>query len=127
MISLSSDIKVMVAIEPIDFRAGINRLASLAMESFQKEAMDGILFAFRNKKKTDIKFLWYDGNGFFLGHKRLSKGKLKWWPRTKEHSLGLSTDQFIRLLYGIDPRSEFHPDWEELQIGSKRRTDHHYA
>ena len=120
MISFSSDIKVMVAIEPVDFRAGINRLASLAYEIFHKDAMDGILFAYRNKRRTDIKFLLYDGTGFFLGHKRLSKGKLSWWPRTDADCVGLSGDKFLRLLHGIDPRPDFHPDWERLQIDQKR-------
>ncbi|MGM0487760.1 MAG: IS66 family insertion sequence element accessory protein TnpB, partial [Planctomycetota bacterium] len=28
-----------------------------------------------------VKVLVYDGQGFWLCHKRLSKGQFRWWPR----------------------------------------------
>ena len=43
MINFSNDIKVMIAIEPIDFRAGINRLAAIAQEVFSREVVKGVM------------------------------------------------------------------------------------
>jgi transposase len=40
----------------------------------------GALFVFRNRSHTAIKILAYDGNGFWLRLRRLSQGKLPWWP-----------------------------------------------
>lgn len=111
----SNDIRVLIGIDPIDFRAGINKVRALAKQFFNEDPMrQGVLFVFRNKRRSDVKFLFYDGTGFLLGHKRLSEGKLKWWPRSEREATSISSDQVIRLLHGVDPRSEFHPDWIEV-------------
>ena len=116
MINFSNDIKVMIAIEPIDFRAGINRLAAIAQEVFSREVVKGVLFAFKNRRRTDIKLILYDGSGYFMGHKRLSKGKLNWWPRTEVEAGRLSSAEFLKLLHGVDPRGSYHPAWQALDL-----------
>jgi transposase len=35
---------------------------------------------FRNRRGTAIKLLAYDGQGFWLCHKRLSRGRFRYWP-----------------------------------------------
>lgn len=112
MITFSENMKVMIGISHIDFRAGINTLAAKAQSIFDRDPNDGVVFVFRNRRKTDIKLIFYDGTGFFLGHKRLSKGKLSWWPRSEHESLNISPSQLTRLLQGVDPRGSFHPDWQ---------------
>ena len=72
MLALTSHMRVFVAIEAIDFRSGINRLAQIARDRFGEDPMSGVIFVFRNSRGTDLKILVYDGSGFFLGHKRLS-------------------------------------------------------
>jgi len=111
MITFNSNMKVMIGISHVDFRVGINRLAAVAQSIFDRDPNDGVVFVFRNRRKTDIKLIFYDGNGFFLGHKRLSKGKLSWWPRNEHESLNITPSQLTRLLKGVDPRGSFHPDW----------------
>jgi len=66
-----------------------------------------------------MKLITYDRNGFFMGHKRLSKGKLSWWPRTEGETLGITVEHLNRLLKGIDPRGSFNPNWEPLRDGKK--------
>ena len=106
----------LVSLSPIDFRKGINKVATASFEIFKKDPKSGMVFVFRNKKKTDIKFIYYSVNGFLLCHKRLSKGKLDWWPRTKEEAKNLDSKQFARLLEGVDPRGDFHPDWKQFSL-----------
>ena len=122
MIEITPDTRVFISLSPIDFRAGINRLGAIATELFGKDPMKGGVFLFHNKRKTDMKLITYDRNGFFLGHKRLSKGKLSWWPRTEGESLGITVDQLNKLLKGIDPRGSFNPEWETLSDGKKSGT-----
>ncbi len=64
MLALTPHIRIVVAIDPIDFRAGMNRLASLAKELFQEDPQSGILFVFRNKKQSEAKLLVFDGDGY---------------------------------------------------------------
>jgi hypothetical protein len=72
---------VFLAVEPIDFRAGINRLAALCRERLAQNPLEGAVYVFRNRRSTALKLLLYDGQGFWLCTKRLSQGRFQWWPR----------------------------------------------
>lgn len=122
MIYFEKNCRIYVGLEAIDFRCGLNKLVPLAKRCFEKDPKDSCIFVFRNKRRTDIKLLLFDRNGFFLGHKRLSRGKLQWWPRTQEECLGLDGDQLLKLLVGVDPRGSYHPTWKH--IGESVRKEH---
>ena len=114
MIVFDSNLRILVAPKHVDFRCGINKLSAVSKELLKRDPRDKFLFLFRNRRNTDIKLIFYHRNGYFLGHKRLSKGKLSWWPRTVEECQQLDSNQIERLLCGIDPRGSFHPDWQEI-------------
>ena len=124
MISFAPDIRIYVKLESIDFRCGLNRLVPLARSCFERDVRERAVFVFRNKARTDIKLIFFDRNGFFLGHKRLSQGKLQWWPRTAEECLSLKADELLRLLAGVDPRGNFHPSWSD--VVKPQYKDQHY-
>ncbi len=86
MISVSPKHRIFLAIQPIDFRKGINTIAILCRCQLRQDPMSGHYFLFRNKRKTDIKLLYYDHQGFCLFQKRLSTGQFKHWP-TAENPL----------------------------------------
>jgi transposase len=111
MITFSADCRIYISIDAIDFRCGLNKLVPLAQSVFAQDPRQRAIFVFRNRRRTDIKMLFFDRNGFFMGHKRLSRGKLEWWPRTKDECFGLNSEQLFRLLLGVDPRGSFHPSW----------------
>ena len=114
---------ILIGISPVDFRAGINKLAAVAQAIFEDDPRCGTVFVFRNRRCTDIKLIHYDGTGYFLGHKRLSKGKLQWWPRTERECRSINAEELKKLLHGFDPRGSFHPDWhQENGCGQERRT-----
>jgi transposase len=46
----------------------------------QEDPFGGTVFVFRNRRGTALKVLVYDGQGFWLCHKRLSEGRFRWWP-----------------------------------------------
>ncbi len=80
MIQITPQMRILVAVAPADFRKGIDGLAQLCRNEFDKNPFCGAVFVFRNKKKTSIKALVYDGQGFWLCQKRLSASKFKHWP-----------------------------------------------
>ena len=80
MIQLTPQMRILVAVEPCDFRKGIDGIAQLCRNAFEENPFSGAVFVFRNKRRTSIKALVYDGQGFWLSQKRLSKGKFKHWP-----------------------------------------------
>jgi transposase len=81
MIQLTPHMRILVAVEPADFRKGIDGLARVCREQLRQDPFRGILFVFRNRRATAIKIIVYDGQGFWLCQKRLSKGRFGWWPQ----------------------------------------------
>ena len=77
MIALTPQLRVLVAVAPVDFRAGIDGLAQRVRQVLAAEPMSGALFVFRNRRGTAVKLLAYDGQGFWLCHKRLSQGRFR--------------------------------------------------
>lgn len=80
MIQVTAQMRILVAVEPADFRRGIDGLARAAREELASDPFSGCLFVFRNRRGTAVKILVYDGQGFWLCHKRLSSGRFRFWP-----------------------------------------------
>ena len=80
MIQITPQMRVLVAVEPVDFRAGIDGLARLCRSVLSADPFDGTVFVFRSRRGTAIKCLLYDGQGYWLAQKRLSFGKFRHWP-----------------------------------------------
>ena len=80
MIQITPQMRILVAIEPADFRKGIDGLARICKEVLKQDPFSGWVFVFRNRPATALKALIYDGQGFWLCHKRLSSGRFPWWP-----------------------------------------------
>jgi transposase len=80
MIRLTPSASVMIAVEPIDFRRQIDGLAAHCRQALAANPMSGTWFVFINRARTMIRVLVYDGSGFWLMTKRLSKGRFSGWP-----------------------------------------------
>jgi len=73
MISVSPKHRVFLAIEPIDFRKGLDGIFRLCQNQFHQDPLADHYFIFRNKRKTVIKMLYYDSQVFFV-----SKAFIHW-------------------------------------------------
>jgi transposase len=87
MLQLVPQLRILLAVEPVDFRKGLDSLAALCRNQWQQDPFSGTLFVFRNRQATALKLLVYDGNGFWLCLRRLSSGKLLWWPAAADAPL----------------------------------------
>ena len=105
MIQLTPHMRILVAVEPADFRKGIDGLAGLCTQQLRQDPFKGALFVFRNRRATALKILTYDGQGFWICHKRLSKGRFGWWPQRVSSSSTrvLEAHQLSVLLSGGNP------------------------
>ena len=86
MIQVTPQMRIVAAVEPADFRRGIDGLARLCKEVLKHDPFSGWVFVFRNRSAKALKILVYDGQGFWLCHKRLSSGRFGWWPACKSAS-----------------------------------------
>ena len=60
MIQITPQMRVPVAIEPVDGRKGIDSLARLCQDKLQADPFSGCLFVFRSRRGTSIRILVYD-------------------------------------------------------------------
>lgn len=116
MIQLTAHMRVLVATEPVDFRKGIDGLAQVAREELDGDPFSGAVFLFRNRGRTAIKVLVYDGQGFWLCHKRFSQGRIPHWPRGNGgHPPELEVQAVQVLLRGGDfEAAKGAPEWRRL-------------
>ncbi len=106
MIQLTPHMRILVAVEPADFRKGIDGLARICREALRSDPFSGAVFVFCNKSRKAVKVLVYDGQGFWLCQKRLSKGRFPYWPRSlTSTSRTLQAHQLTVLLSGGDPEA----------------------
>ena len=84
MLSVTSQMRVFVCVEAVDFRKGIDGLARVCREVLSTDPFSGTVFVFRNRRGTAIKLLAYDGQGFWLCQKRLSEGRFRYWPARRQ-------------------------------------------
>ena len=117
MIAVTPHMRILVAVEPADFRKGIDGLAQLCRSHLKSDPFSGCVFVFRNKRATALKILIYDGQGFWLCQKRLSKGRFAWWPKsTDDVSRRLDAHQLQLLIWNGDLATvEVAPPWKEIR------------
>ena len=111
LIQITPQLRILVAIDAIDGRKGIDSLAQLCREKLAADPFSGCLFIFRSRRGTAIKLLAYDGQGFWLATKRLSKGRFKWWPTGSEPARILRAHQAQLLLAAANPDADAPPVW----------------
>ena len=88
-----------LAVEPIDMRAGPDRLLTIVVQVFgAAKAHHGYVFA--NARGTRIKLLVHDGFGVWCAARRLNQGRFA-WPVPGVALPALSQEQFDALVVGL--------------------------
>jgi len=120
MIQVTPHMRIVVAVEPVDFRKGIYGLVRVCKEVLRADPFAGWLFVFRSRRGTSIKALCYDGQGFYLIQKRMSVGRFRYWPgKSPDISKFLEAHELQVLLAGGDPRAaRGAPAWRRLSTAS---------
>ena len=112
------DLTIYVAQEPVDFRLGINGLSTMVEATQRFDPFSRNLFCFTNKRRNQIKVLYWQRSGFCLWLKRLEEERFKWPMHlvalesttvlerasgtTRPPVVTLTEDQFLWLLEGLD-------------------------
>ncbi len=116
MIQITPHMRILLAVTPTDFRKGIDGLAGVCRNILKQDPFSGYVFVFRNKPGTAIKILIYDGQGFWLCQKRLSKGRFSWWPKKEnDASQQLAAHELQLLIWNGDIKSaRVAPLWKAI-------------
>ena len=117
MIQLTPQMRILVAVEAVDFRSGIDGLARICKQQLQADPFSGAVYVFRNRRSTSIKALVYDGQGFWVCQKRLSAGRFRFWPQAscEASTERVAANELQVLLMGGDPmRAQAMPAWRRV-------------
>lgn len=118
MIQITPHMRILLAVQPVDFRRGIDGLAALCRQVLASDPFSGTLFVFRSRGGQAVKCLLYDGQGFWLFQKRLSIGRFKGWPKAgPDASMRLDPHQFYLLLWNGNPaHAQAAPLWRPVPL-----------
>ena len=119
MMQITPQMKILVGVEPVDFRNGIDGLAGICRSRWAQDPFGGTVFVFCNRRRTALKILVYDGQGYWLCQKRLSQGHFRWWPTGDVGPYSaLAVHEMQTLLWNGDPRgSRIAPSWRQIAVG----------
>jgi len=106
MLALSSTCRYYFYRGITDFRCGFDALSGLVRSGLGRDPTLGDIFIFLNRKRSQIKLLHFEGDGFALYHKRLETGTYE-LPEAKneEKHLAMSSEELMLVLNGIQLKS----------------------
>ena len=102
MIQWQEDITVYLHREPVDFRKAINGLSVIVQDTMSLSPFEKALFVFCNRKRTQLKVLYWDETDFALWQKRLERDKFKWPRHWDSDPVVIDHEQWQWLLRGFD-------------------------
>jgi transposase len=98
----SQTARVHLSRDPVDFRKAINGLSIIVAEEMDLDPFSAHVFGFCNRRRDQVKLLYWERNGFVLWQKRLEKDRFP-WPRDEDEAILAVTGRELNwLLDGID-------------------------
>lgn len=119
MIQLTPQMRILLCVNAVDFRKGIDGLSGVCRSALAVDPLSGALFVFVNRRRTAIKLLIYDGQGYWLCQKRLSKGRFKWWPKQTRDmgTTSLAVHELQLLMWNGNPgKAGVGPLWKKVSV-----------
>ena len=98
MLYLTAETRILLAVEPVDFRKQIDGLVALCEQHFGEDPRSGVLFVFINRAHSMVRVLCYDVNGYWLATKRLSRGRYKGWPKSASSLCPLAASELNKIV-----------------------------
>lgn len=75
MLALGSQARIWLCTEPTDMRKSFNGLCAQVKQQLGHDPLSGHYFVFVNRRKTQMKLLYFESSGFCLWSKRLEQGQ----------------------------------------------------
>lgn len=102
MLSLSPVHHYFLYREKTDMRKGVDGLCGLVRDGLKRDPLSGDIFIFFNRRRTQVKLLLWERDGFSIYYKRLERGTYE-LPSIDETSLSveLRSDELMLILQGI--------------------------
>ena len=77
MFSPSRALKVWLYRRPVDMRKSFDGLSALARQALTENPLSGAVYVFVNRRRTHMKCLYFDSDGYCIWAKRLERGRFQ--------------------------------------------------
>ncbi len=103
MLIPESRVRIWLYGPPTDMRKSFDGLSALVKSQLDEDPADGQLFVFINRRRTQLKVLYFDRGGYCVWAKRLEQGQFH--PQGQGNKQRLEWTELKLILEGIDLRS----------------------
>lgn len=104
MFTMPSSVRIFVATEPTDLRKSFDGLSAAVEHALGNDPLSGHLFVFFNKKRTQVRCLFWDRTGYCVLAKRLARGRFRFTEHLEAGSriVELESVELALILEGIE-------------------------
>ena len=103
MLIPESQVRIWLYAPPTDMRKSFDGLSALVRTQLDEDPLSGQLFVFINRRRTQLKVLYFDRGGYCVWAKRLEQGRFH--PTGEGEKRRLEWTDLKLILEGIDLRS----------------------
>lgn len=101
MLTIPGNARLFLFQQPVNMRKSFEGLSALVEQLFPGELLSGALFIFLNRRKDQMKVLFWDNDGLVIWFKRLEKGLFLSIDSCDGH---IDRRLFLMMLEGIVPK-----------------------
>lgn len=89
-------LRIWLCTQPTDMRKSYDGLAALARNQLGEDPLSGALFVFVNRRRTQLKCLYFDRTGYCIWSKRLEAGQFQVdWGSAGKQAIDLMTLRLV--------------------------------
>jgi transposase len=115
MLQLSHNCRYWLYRHHTDIRKSFDGLCGIIQNELKQDPLSGDVFIFVNRRRTHIKLLTWERDGFSLYYKRLEKGTYELPLQGKDSSINISAQQLMLMLNGISLKQvKYRPRYQHL-------------
>lgn len=95
-------LRLWLCVEPTDMRRSYDGLAAMVRCHLGHDPLSGEGFVFINRRRTQMKCLYFEGGGYVIWMKRLERGRYGLPSSSDSASIPLSETELAALIEGLD-------------------------
>ncbi len=100
MLALTAAVKLYLYRGAADMRKGVDGLSGLASHAMRSDPLSGAVYIFCNRRRTMVKLLYWDHDGFAIWMKRLERGRFR-LPQAGGNSCEIDRSTLAMMLEGV--------------------------
>jgi len=97
-----SDVQFWLCTAPTDMRRSYDGLSAMVKNHLNANPLNGHAYVFINRRRTQLKCLYFESGGYCLWGKRLEQGQFATIGTVSDGKINLTTTEFAALIEGLD-------------------------